>query len=1074
MKITELKTSTFWKGELGLQADVEDGGSHYKVRLYIKGSQIRDYSCSCVNGNSFRGMCVHGKLVWDAWQRQQQEGMGKPVITSQEIRTMIREYTNREVAEIIQEREEKGIRLVPRLILQKEAVLVEFKLGRERMYLLKDLAAFAEALETGAAVAYGKQLSFHHSIYAFAEEDRPLCSFLQELVHVYRDHYRQFSRSAYVTVQGLRRLNLSRANRERFLGLMEGRTMDVELSAGETVTVTVGGEDPAFRIPVDICRAGRDGIELSVDPELYGFAGENRWYAGNRERLVCFDPETSRRLGGFLEQALKDRRSRKMTIQDRDIPLFYERVLPKILPSCQLTVKDVDLEQYRPQELKAVFSFDSSRPGEITMRPELSYGDFSFSPVEDETVPRTICRDVPGEFRISQVISRYFRYRDETGETLMIQDDEDALYHLLHEGIEEFMSLGTVRMSEAAGEIRILPPPRVQVGVQAAGRWLELTVEADGMTQAQLQRILSEYEPKKPYYRLKTGEFLQLDENGLVTAARLADELAVSRGKLAEGKLKLPLYRAFYLDSALKGGSGITFYRDSFFKAMIRGMKAVEDSDFEIPASMAEVLRGYQKTGFRWMRTLDSYGFGGILADDMGLGKTIQVIALILDEAKKSPEERFLIICPASLVYNWENEFRRFAPELGICTVTGTAKEREELLSRPEREREAALPAGKAAGMAQDKSPACAAPRVFITSYDLLKRDLALYEHMEFRFQIIDEAQYIKNPATQAARAVRQVRSRTRFALTGTPVENRLSELWSIFEFLMPGFLFPYGTFKKKLEQPVVKDGDSKALTALKRLTAPFILRRLKRDVLKELPEKLEMVMYSGMDGEQKQLYTAQACMLKQYLEQAEGSLDGQERIQILSQLTRLRQICCDPALCFENYRGGSAKLETCMELIRAGIRGGHKLLLFSQFASMLEQIKKRLKKEEISCYMLTGATPKEERIHMAGAFQTDDVPVFLISLKAGGTGLNLTAADIVIHYDPWWNAAAQNQATDRTHRIGQEKQVTVYQLIMRNSVEENILKLQEKKRTLAEQIMEGGASSMPPLTREELLRILS
>ena len=362
---------------------------------------------------------------------------------------------------------------------------------------------------------------------------------------------------------------------------------------------------------------------------------------------------------------------------------------------------------------------------------------------------------------------------------------------------------------------------------------------------------------------------------------------------------------------------------------------------------------------------------------------------------------------------------------------------------------------------------------MLITSYDLLKRDMEQYLSFRFRYQIIDEAQVIKNPATQSARAVKQVQSRTRFALTGTPVENRLSELWSIFDFLMPGFLFSYSRFRRKIETPIAKGEDSGALQVLRRMIGPFVLRRLKGDVLKELPEKLESVIYSKAEEAQKKLYTAHALELKTMLEELDGASVDSDRLQILAQLTRLRQLCCDPSLCYSNYKGGSAKLDTCMDLIRQGIDGGHKILLFSQFTSMLERIEARLKKEAIACHMLTGSTPKEERIRMAGAFQNDEVPVFLISLKAGGTGLNLTAADIVIHYDPWWNVAAQNQATDRTHRIGQEKQVTVWKLIMKDTIEENILKLQDRKKSLAEQIITEGTVSLNSLTREDLLEIL-
>ncbi len=1050
MKITESTTSTFWKGEQGVRASVQEGDTVYKVSLYVKSSQVQDYSCSCVNGKSKNGMCVHARFVWEQWKKEQERSSGRLVSTSQEIRTMIREYTNREVAKIIEDAQTTQIRLVPCLVLKNGSASLEWKLGQDRFYMIKDLLAFAQAVRTGASVSYGKQLTFHHSLNAFAEEDRGLCAFLLELVQVYQEHFEQFRKGSFATMQELRSLSLNRANRDRFFQLMEERELEIEFGDGTCQTVKV--KQDCLRLPVQIRRAGRDGISVSVDQELFGIPGERGWYVGNATSLICLDEKESGELGAFLEQVLKDKKSHTLDIQDRDVPLFYERVLQKILPYAELTVHDVDLQSYRPKELKAQFSFDSTAPDEITMKPTLSYGDFSFSPLNDDKVPRIICRDVPGEFKISQVITRYFQYRDGMSETLVIRNDEDALYRLLSEGMEEFVALGQVFVSDAARKIRILPSPKVQVGVQTAGRWLTLHVDAEGMSRDELLDILSGYDPKKKYYRLQSGEFLNVDENGLMMVARMTDSLDIGKEELLSGEVKVPTYRALYLDSVLKEGKGITFYRDNLFRAVVRGMKSVEDSDYVVPQSLQPVLRGYQKTGYRWLKTLDVNGFGGILADDMGLGKTIQVIALLLVEAQEHPQSQSLIVCPASLVYNWENELKRFAPDLTVQTVTGTVPEREEIL----------------------KNAAVCHPQILITSYDLLKRDIACYDAFEFRYQVIDEAQYIKNAATQSAKAVKLVKAKTRYALTGTPIENRLSELWSIFDYLMPGFLFSYSRFRRQFETPIAKDGDSRALENLRRLTGAFVLRRLKKDVLKDLPEKLETVVYSMAGEEQKQLYTAHALALKEELEQMSGDIYGSEHIQVLAELTRLRRICCDPSLCFERYKGGSAKLDTCMELITGGIAGGHKILLFSQFTSMLDVIGERLKKEKIAFHCLTGATPKEERIRMAGAFQTDDVPVFLISLKAGGTGLNLTAADIVIHYDPWWNVAAQNQATDRAHRIGQEKQVSVFKLIMKDTVEENILLLQEQKRDLAEQIISGEEMAITSLSKEELLRILS
>ena len=1057
MKIRELTVNTFWKGEVGVRGLVEDNGKEYRVQLYGKGSAVRDYSCSCPEGNSWRGMCPHAKALWEAYQKREknQGGSGSGLVfTSQEVRTMIREYTNREVARIQLEGQEGAVRFLARLSISGggKEIRAEFKVGREKQYVIRDLTAFAQAMNHGTYVEYGKNFAFYHSLDAFTPESRPLVEFVVELVNVYRDYYAQFRRTSFDSHPPLRELNLSRENRDRFFAIVAGQTLEVENGLKGKRSLQVCSQNPRFYVQVQ--RQGRDGLSVSFDPKSFLFFGEKCLYVGDEERIYCCDEECSRVMGVFAAQ-MSQSVKHTVTVNQKDIPLLYERVLRRIEPYCVFQDEEINWEEYRSEPLKAEFRFTSEEPGEITMEPVLSYGEYTFHPIEDETLPRTVCRDVPGEFRISQLIARYFRYKEPEGKKLVIRGDDEAMFRLMESGMAEFAQLGNILVDDSVRHMRILPPLSVRTSVSMNGGWLDIRLDMDGLTASDLEQILKAYQGKKKFYRLKSGEFLKLQDDGLLAVARLGEGLDLDSKKLASGHLSLPGYRAFYLDSLFKEGPGITFYRDQLFKAVVRGMKAVEDSDFAVPSCLQTVLRGYQKLGFRWLRTLDSYGFGGILADDMGLGKTVQMIALFVDEYASGKDagakERSLIVCPASLVYNWENEFQKFAPMLKVQAVAGTAQEREEVF--------ASLDEG------------C---QVLITSYDLLKRDMKHYESMSFRFQVIDEAQYIKNAATQSARAVKAIRARTRFALTGTPIENRLGELWSIFDYLMPGFLFTYAHFKKIYESPIVRESDPEAVSNLKRLIGPFVLRRVKKDVLKELPDKLETAVYSRLQGQQKELYTANAAKLKEELESGGDAVYEKGKIQILAELTRLRQICCDPALCYENYRGGSAKLETCMDLIRNGVNGGHKILLFSQFTSMLRIIEKRLSQEEIACYTLTGSTPKEERLRMVDSFHTDPVPVFLISLKAGGTGLNLTAADMVIHYDPWWNVAAQNQATDRAHRIGQEKQVSVFKLITKGTIEENIMVLQESKKNLADQIIAEGAVSLSSLTREDLVKMLT
>ena len=483
---------------------------------------------------------------------------------------------------------------------------------------------------------------------------------------------------------------------------------------------------------------------------------------------------------------------------------------------------------------------------------------------------------------------------------------------------------------------------------------------------------------------------------------------------------------------------------------MVKSFKTVNDADFEEPPSLSQTMRGYQRSGYRWLRTLEAYGLGGILADDMGLGKTLQVLAVLLSAKQEGKKGTSLVVAPASLVYNWGEEIRHYTPELTCGFITGTQEERRQRLEQY-----------------QDYD-------VLVTSYDLLKRDIEFYEGKSFFYQVIDEAQYIKNHTTAAAKAVKVVKSRTRYALTGTPIENRLSELWSIFDFLIPGYLYGYDVFRNDFEAPVVRNEDAGALERLQRMTSPFILRRMKENVLKDLPEKLEENRYVKFDTDQQQLYDAQVLHMKQHIGMQDSKEFQKNKIQILAELMKLRQICCDPGLCFENYRGESAKLDACTELVKSAVEGGHKILLFSQFTSMLELIAKRMGEENISFYTITGATPKEKRLQLVKDFNKNDTKLFLISLKAGGVGLNLTGADVVIHYDPWWNLAVQNQATDRTHRIGQTKMVVVYRLIAKGTIEEKIQELQESKRALSEQVIQGDAGQLGGMSREDFIALLS
>lgn len=1070
MKIIKMSVDTFWKGEVRVQGQIEDETKVYQTRIFIKGSQIYDYSCSCAEGNSFRGSCVHAKALQEAFARQQKAEHTPPVSTSPEIRMMIREYTNREVARILGEEEREPVYLHPYLQIRRGEVLLEARIGREKRYIVKNLLEFAQAVHSGKRVEYGKGMAFEHVPSAFAPESRPFLDLLLEEADAYIRHYEEMRGHAGLPLPVMRALTLGSAARDRLFDLLEGKEVQTEDEKGAERVCRVERKDPRFPVEVE---ARGDGIAVTVPSALTSFRGEQRLYVADGLHLFGCSELYTETMGVFLEQMEqggRECRSRKekreLLVGSRDIPLFYARVLEGMEALGILQSPEIDWEKYRPEALKARFEFDSDSPDELRLRPTLSYGDFTFSPLADEHVPREICRDVPAEFYISRLITRYFSYwEDESGE-LVIRGDEEALYQVLSEGMPQFQEVGEVWLSESVRHLRVLPPPEVSMGVSLGGGWLDLKIETAGIDPAELLQVLSEYRQKKKYYRMKNGEFLQLSGGGLQALDSLTADLGLTKSEFQAGEAKIPAYRAFYLDSLSGDGRMKLFQRDEAYGMMVRDLKTAQSVSYAVPAVLEKTLREYQKIGYTWMRTLARYHFGGILADDMGLGKTLQVIALLTAFYQEKTEQKAagnegsgselplpsLIVCPASLVYNWGQEFARFSPGIRVLLIAGTAKERQEQLEE------------------QMRMEASEGAQVIITSYDLLKRDRAAYLGRTFEYEIIDEAQVIKNAKTQGAKAVKEISANARFALTGTPVENRLSELWSIFDFLMPGFLYSYRKSRERYELPIVKNQDPEALTALRRMTGPFVLRRLKKDVLRELPTKEERIVYSAASGRQQKLYTASALKLKEAL--AGGAWSGNGKLEVLSQLMRLRQICCDPALCFEDYTGESAKLETCVSLIASASAAGHKILLFSQFASMLERIRERLLQEGISSHLLVGATPKEERSRMVQAFASDEVPVFLISLKAGGTGLNLTAADIVIHYDPWWNVAAQNQATDRAYRIGQEKPVTVYKLILKDTIEENLLKLQNAKLALAAQVVSEGMVSLGDLSQNELMEL--
>ena len=662
-------------------------------------------------------------------------------------------------------------------------------------------------------------------------------------------------------------------------------------------------------------------------------------------------------------------------------------------------------------------------------------------------------RDLVRETLVSQTIQRYFPSFDQNTGTFFCKITDDALFQILHDALPELERYGSVLASSdfPTLHVRSIGQPYLNVSVDAD--LIHVSLLSEDLSEEELLALLSAYRRKQHFHRLRSGDFIDLEvaRAELEELIGITEMLDLSAEEVIQRTASMPKSRAAFVSAMMHTHERLVRTRDEHFQQLAEDFDRIRNTVFEVPSSLRSVMRPYQIAGYSWLRMLARAGFGGILADDMGLGKTLQMLSCLLAMREEGATDPHLNICPASLVYNWREEIRRFTPTLSCTTLTGTAAYREQILDDLKNGRQTT--------------------DIYIASYDVVRRDISLLQPIQFHVIVLDEAQYIKTTKANITKAVKILKGTHRFALTGTPIENRLSELWSIFDFLMPGFLFSAETFRSRYDLPITQMKDETATELLAHMTAPFILRRLKSDVLRELPEKLEEIRTAVFDEEQRRLYDAQVYVLRNRIETADTP---QARFGILPELLKLRQICCDPSLLFEDYHGESAKRTACLDLIESAMDSGHRILLFSQFTSMLDLLSKDLTEAGIPHYILTGATSKEQRLQLVHDFNVGDTPVFLISLKAGGTGLNLVGADVVIHYDPWWNLAAQNQATDRAHRIGQTRQVTVFKLIAAGTIEERIVQMQEAKKDLADAILEGRSESLLSMSHEELLALLS
>ena len=894
---------------------------------------------------------------------------------------------------------------------------VEFKIGlrnkSSKMYMVRDINQFLVSLYNKIPIKYGKDFVFDINKQCFSFEDKRLIKFIYHIKNL-AEHDRNFRRHQDKLIDGKiltipdmmfkEFLNIIKKNRV-FLG--DGffyRILESEIIEGD------------IPIPFSLCNK-KDHIILEALSGMPEALTQNEDVFLYGTTIYIPSIEQCERLSPYLKIF---NATSKVTFNKNQ----ENKILKELIPTIQKITSDLTLSKDIRNKViigPVNFRFYFDKDKEISLLYKVSYEGHEFNYFE-EYKDKVIYRDTNKEYEVFGIL-RSLGFEEVDGRMYFLRDDDDAFRFFKYE-VEKLQRYGEVFYSERFKGIKDIKKSDFKGEVRKGKfNYFEFEFKIGDISEEETSKILRSFRDNLKYYKLENGEFLDLEEAALKEALTLMDNLLLEE-ELNNNLIKVPMNKGAYLEDYLEEKELRFIESCEEIKDLKNKLKNIKDKSFKEPLGLQAKLREYQKEGYNWFRTLDYLGFGGILGDEMGLGKTLQAITLLLSK----PNSKTLIIAPTSLIYNWKNEFKKFAPSMKIAISNGVKEEREELIKKYTNY------------------------DVILTTYNLLRRDLELYD-MEFDYCILDEAQNIKNQSSLSAKSVKEIKAKTRFALTGTPIENSLMELWSIFDFVMPGYLYTEKKFITRYHRRLEEGPE--ILEELNRLVKPFILRRYKKNVIKELPDKIEKRLLVPLSDEQKVVYDTYANYVKDLIQKKVEDFEfSKSKIEILSYITKLRQICLDPSVTMDNYSGTSGKIDALIELLEQSIEEGHKVLVFSQFTSVLKNIGKILKEKNFLFSYLDGTVSSMNRMKMVDEFNNGENTVFLVSLKAGGTGLNLTSADIVIHFDPWWNPAVEDQATDRAHRIGQQNIVEVIKLISSGTIEEKIVELQDSKRELINKIL--------------------
>ncbi len=1011
------------------------GSENYEVEVEINDRTKRiKYFCDCEYAQSSERMCKHTVAVLLKWRREKESIMRRYGTLSSAKTNQFIEYMKNIMTDNHNNYRELNLEVKYELENYGKKHSIELKLGEERSYVVRSMRDFIHAIISDEELEFGKNFTFDPRIHGFNEIDKRLIELLIEIDEIDKSISAKSSFGTYFgnssgIISG-KKAYLTETQVKRFFDIAKHRSLHVVVKGLTIEDTWILEED----LPLEFdLKLKKDSLVIEPGKEMPMPITNDGSYFLYKNNIYRPSSYQSKLYLPFYNELIKSKAG-TIVFEKEDI----DKAASYIIPTMKSISKKINLDKrlegrFLEEPLKIIVYLDKEAEG-ISASAAFEYGSHQINPANEKEKAedgKVLIRDMNKELQFIGLIKSMGFYEDKPK---FILKEEEALMDFISEGIAKLQELSDVYYSESFKGIKIYNSANVRSSIKLNDEdLLEFSFNIEGIDKSELKEVLNAVKQKKKYFKLRKGGFVALQSKELQDFSSMVEFLDIKDSDLEKDNILLSKYNALYMDQNLKSGSMTYVERNKKFRELVNNIKEVKDLDFKVPEHLESIMRGYQKFGFKWLKTLASCGFGGILADEMGLGKTLQTIAFIESEIIANGEARkpSLVVAPSSLVYNWKNEIEKFAPNLKALVVSGTKDEREEKRSEIEE------------------------ADVVITSYPLIRRDIEEYKEIKFRYCILDEAQQIKNPSSINAQSVKEIKAQGYFALTGTPIENTLTELWSIFDFLMPGYLLSHGKFLKKYETPIVKNKDSMALEQLNKHVKPFILRRLKKDVALELPPKIEHKLIVEMTDEQKKLYAA-------YIAEAKAEIDSEikqkgfnkSKIKILATLTRLRQICCDPSVFVENFKGESGKLEALDSILEESINEGHRILLFSQFTTVLKNIEKRLQKSSIEYMYLDGQTKIEDRGIMVKQFNEGKGNIFLISLKAGGTGLNLTGADVVIHFDPWWNPAVEDQATDRAHRIGQQKTVEVIKLIAKGTIEEKIYNLQEKKKDIIKSIM--------------------